>query len=184
MRAVFFFLLLIVLSFNANALSVVSDYLENNTIYLKDGTSKLYGIRLQNPDQEETQLQLVYDDAIAKVIDYKEAYMVPPKSSIAIVFNVSAPKKSKPGDIYTISYTVHQLAGSGPGVPILLRIGNGFKVKIIKDPDRSHINYAYVAYGTVALALLLYLFSKAISGYWKRRSKIPGRISKKGKIIK
>ena len=186
MRVVIFILFTALLSFNANALAVVSDYLEDDTLLLEDKGSKLYGVRLQNPDEEEIQVQLTYNTDIAKVIDYEEAYTIPQKSSIAIRFNISAPKKSRLGDVYTMGYTVHQLAGSGQGVPLLLKINNGINVKIVKDPDKFYLeNYPYAGYIIVALALLSYIFRKNIADYWKERNKIfSKKVFKKRKINK
>lgn len=165
-------LILIALTYNVNALAVASDYLENDTLFLVDGTSKLYGIRLQNPSSQEIQLQLTYDDAIVNVIDYEEIYTIPLKTNKPIFFNISAPPNSKPGDTYTVSYTVHQLSGSGPGVPILLKINKNFKVKIIKDPNKFYINYSYVAYAIIALAFLLFIYRKKIINYLGKNRKI------------
>ena len=166
MRVVILLILIaITLSFNVNALAVVSDFLENDTLFLEDGTSKLYGIRLQNPSSEETQLKLTYDDTIAKIIDYEEIYTVPPKSSKAITFNITTPRKFNPGDTYVVSYTVHQLSGSGGGIPVLLKINKNFNVKIIRVPDKFYINYSYIAYAAIAVALLSYVFWKIIMSY-------------------
>ena len=170
MRVIIFTLLLavaIIFSFNVNALAVASDYLENNTLILLDGTSKLYGIRLQNPTSNEINIKVTYDSTIAKIVDYQEIYTIPPKTNQPIFFNISAPSNSKPEDTYTISYTVHELSGSGSGVPILLKINRGFKVKIIKNPDKFYISYDYVNYvvsaviiAVIILVLLLYVFRR------------------------
>lgn len=168
MRAVIFILFMaIILSLNVNALAVVSDYLENDTLLLVDGTSKLYSIRLQNPSSEKINLQLTYDNTTAKIIDYKEIYTIPPKTNKPILFNISAPK-AKPSDTYTVSYTVHQLPGTGPGVPILLKINKNFKVKIIKDPNKFYISdyYQYTPYAIIILIIILFLLKK---GFIKKK---------------
>lgn len=185
MRVVIFILLAALLSFNANALAVASDYLEDNTLLVEDKGSKLYGIRLQNPDPGETQLQLTYDDSLSKVIDYEEVYTIPPKSAKSILFNVTAPKKLRPGDTFTIGYTVHQLSGSGSGVPLLLKINKSFNVRIIKSPDKFYLeDYSYAVYAIIALSFLLYIFRKNIAIYWRERGKIAKNILGKGKINK
>ena len=156
------------LSFNVYALSVASDFLENDTLFLMEGTSKLYGVRLQNPASEQIYLQITYDGGIVKIVDYEETYIVPPKSSKAIFFNISAPK-SKPDDNYAVAYTIHQLSGSGSGVPLLLKINKNFNVKIIENPDKpgtsksdvnkSNISYTYVL-SALALLFLVYTLRK------------------------
>ena len=167
-------------SFNAGAIAVASDYLENSTLTLVDGASALYGIRLQNPSPEEIHLKLTYDDSIAKIVDYQEGYAVPAKSSFAIFFNISAPN-AKPGDVFDVGYTVHEVSASGAGIPLLLKINKNFKVKIVEAPDKSytdkfHISYAWLAVGIIALAFFIFISRKKIAGYF--------RGNKKGKVIK
>ena len=175
----------VIFSLNVNALSVVSDYLENDTLLLVDGTSKLYSIRLQNPSSEAINLQLTYDDTTAKVIDYEEIYTVPPKTNKAIFFNISTPPDSKPDDTYIVSYTVHQLSGSGPSLPILLKINKNFKLKITKDPNKFYISdyYPYIPNVVIILIIILFLFRKKFmkKGTSKKKTK---KIIKNRKIIK
>ena len=173
-KAIFILLALLIFSLNASALGVVSDYLENNTLILAEDSSKLYGIRLQNPTSEELYIKLTYDDTIAKIIDYQEIYSIPKKDSKSIFFNISAPSNFKQDSNYLVSYTVHQLSGSGSGVPILLKINKNFNVKVIKNPNKSdtrnnsNINYYYAVYGAIALVLLLYIFRKKIINYLEK----------------
>ena len=183
MRVVIFFLFLVILSFNVNALAVASDYLKDKTMQLKDGTSTLYGIRIQNSGSEEASFQLTYDDSIAKVIDYKEIYTIPPSSKESILFNISVPKNLRPGDTFTVSYTIHQLEGGGSGVPILLKIGKNFKVEIIKNPDKFYIDELYVYYPQ-AIIVLIIISIIAIKIFWKKSKYGKIKVNKKRKIIK
>ena len=165
-KAIFILLAVLASILNVSALGVVSDYLENNTLILAEGSSKLYGIRLQNPTSEELYIKLTYDDTIAKIIGYQEIYSIPKKDSKSLFFNISVPPNFKQDGIYTVSYTVHQLSGSGSGVPILLKINKNFNLKIIKKPDKPDIKknplmyYPYAVYGAIALAILFYIFRK------------------------
>ena len=147
------------LAAQANAISVVSDYLVNDTLELTKGTSKIYSIRLQNPTDAEVGIKLDYDTAFMKAIDYKEVYTLPPRTAgYKILFNVTAPEK--PG-LYTVSYTVGEVEPSGgAGLPILLKINKNFKLKVIKEPSKFHIRYDYVVYALAVLAFLLYAFRK------------------------
>ena len=175
MRLIIFILLIaLAFSFNARALGVASDYLENSTLILMEGTSKLYGIRLQNPGLEEIYIKLTYNEDIAKIVDYEEIYKIPPKSSKSVFFNISS-QNSKQGT-YTVGYTVHQLSGSSSGVPILLKINKNFNVNIIENPENKITKDAvirntgsYLAYVAVALALLLYIFGKKVFKYRNRK---------------
>ena len=65
-------LLFFILILKVNAISVVSDHLVNDTLELIAGSSKIYGIRLQNPTDSESAIKLDYDTTFIKVIDYKD----------------------------------------------------------------------------------------------------------------
>ena len=174
MRVVIFILFVILLSFNVNALAVASDYLKNDTMILEDDESKIYGIRLQNTGLGEIYLKVTYDDTVAKIIDYQEFYTVSPESSYEILFNISPPKKSRPNEVFTVSYTVHELGGKGGSLPILLKINKNFNVRIIKNPEKIYLeDYSYVTYSVIALVFLLYVFRKNIMRFWKRKHKTP-----------
>ena len=159
MKLIIFISLAVLLSFNGHALSIASDFLENDTLFLMEGSSKLYGIRLQNPASEQAYLQIAYDSPIAKIIDYEETYVISAKSSRAVLFNVSAPN-SKPGDSYAVGYTVHQFSGSGSGVGLALKINKNFNVEIIENPDKPYVKKSYIndnegKYAIAALASIL-----------------------------
>lgn len=133
--AIFLFLLsaLAIAAVKVNAISVVSDFLENDTLELTEGTSKIYSIRLQNIANEEASLRLDYDTTYMKVIDYKEIYTLAPKETgYRILFNVTAPRK--PGK-YTVGYTVGEVEpGAGAGLPLRLKISKNFNLKVIEEP--------------------------------------------------
>jgi len=58
MRGLILFLMILVLSLalslNAEAIAIASDYLESNTMELIEGDSRIYGIRIQNPDPADS----------------------------------------------------------------------------------------------------------------------------------
>lgn len=170
MKLIIFISLAVLLSFSVNALSVASDFLENDTLLLMEGTSKLYGIRLQNPSSGQVYLQITSDNQIAKIVDYEETYVIPAKSSRSVLFNVSA-LNLKPGNSYSVGYTVYQLSGSGSGVGLALKINKNFNVKIIENPDKpdvdkspisGDINYRNAAYIAIILLILIYSIRKII----------------------
>ena len=133
----FLLLVIAISSLRANAISVASDYLVNGTLELAEGASKIYGIRLQNPTDSEANVKLDYDRDIMQVIDYKEVYTLPPKTTgYGIFFNVTAP--NKPG-LYIVGYTVSEVepaTGSG-GVPIRLKISKNIKLKVIEGASKT-----------------------------------------------
>ena len=170
MRLIIFISLAVLLSFNVHALSIASDFLENDTLFLMEDTSKLYGFRLQNPSSGEVSLQIAYDSPIAKIVDYEETYVIPAKSSRSVLFNVSSINLT-PGDSYSVGYTVHQLSGSGSGVGLALKINKNFNVKIIENPDKPKVseppikgnfNYNKISYAAVILLILIYTIRKII----------------------
>lgn len=169
-RLIFLLLTLITWNLSVNALSVASDYLVNNTLELISSESKIYGIRLQNPTENEVLIKLDYDPTFVKIIGYKEVYNVPPKETgYSISFNVTAPKK--PG-AYTVSYTVSEVEPSGAGgLPIILKINRSFNLKVIDDPNKIRKRNDRTAYAIIVLLALLYIFIKR---YAKK-----GRIDKK-----
>ena len=164
MKILILTLFIAVLSINAGALSVVSDHLANDTLLLEEGSSKIYGVRLQNPGSEEIRLQITYDKDTSSIVDYEETYAVPPQSSKPIFFNVSAPPGANPGKTYLVSFTVHELSGSGQGVPILLKISKSLKVKIIKDPDKFYIDELkqFIPQAAIAGVILILVIIKFI----------------------
>ena len=163
MKAIIFILLALMLlslvSLKASAISFASDHLENDTLVLISGGSKIYGIRLQNPTDSPVSVKIEYDKSLMKVIDYKDIYDLGPKETgYSISFNVTAPKK--PG-IYNAGYTVMEVESSaGGGLPIRLKINRNFKLNVIEDPNKFNIKSEYVVYAVIALAFALYLFRK------------------------
>lgn len=143
----------------ANAISFSSDHLENDTLVLISGSSKTYGIRLQNPTDSPVSVKIDYDDSLMKIINYKEVYDLAPKETgYSISFNVTAPKR--PG-IYNAGYTVMEVETGGSGLPIRLKINRNFKLKVIEDQNKFHVNFDYVAYAIIiVLSLLLYVYRK------------------------
>lgn len=148
--------LLMSLSIGVNAISVASDYLQGNTMELISGTSNVYSIRLQNPTNAEVAIKLDYDHAFMKVIEYKEVYILPPKTSgYKILFNVTAPKKE---GLYNLGYAVSEVEPSGGGLPIRLKINKNFNLKVIRDPNKFYIRKEHAAYAVIALVFLLYFY--------------------------
>ena len=189
MRVVILILLGLVLALNANALSVASDYLENDRLTLIEGTSKIYSIRLQNPDSFESTIRIDYDKDYMQAIDFKEEFTLPPKSSIRIEFNVIAPEYDKNKNLLPISYTVHQISGAGgSGASFLGKINKNFQLEVIRNPDRVYLDRNYIIIGiiigAIVLALLLYILRKNIMSFWKSPDKASKSGFKSRKLIK
>ena len=181
--AIFLLLVLLTASLQAKAISIVSDYLVNDTLELIEGTSKIYSIRLQNPTDYETGIKLDYDPTFIKVIDYKEVYTLAPKTTgYRVEFNVTAPQK--PG-LYRAGYTVSEVepAGSG-GLPIRLKISRNFNIRAIKEPNKFYINYFLVGYILVLAIAAFALFKKMTrKSATKKDVRNAGRAYVKNRVI-
>jgi hypothetical protein len=153
-------LFILVISLQASAISVVSDFLENDTLVLKEHESKLYGIRIQNGKDYSQHFRVTYDGEYATILDYKGQYEVPPKSSVSIKFNLSSDKMPK-GEPISIGYSVHELSGAGEGVPILLSINKNFNVKVEESGAEPNINPINPEVLAVLAIILLYLAYRA-----------------------
>jgi len=161
MRWLVLILLSLMLSLNAKALAVASDFLDNNTLILIEETSKIYSIRLQNPDTYEIKVKVDYTKELMEPIDFQEEYILQPQSVTRVEFNVTAPEYDKDSNVFDVGYTVHQLTGGpGGGIPFLTKINKNFKVRVIKNPSKFYIDYDYAAFAIIAAAFLAYLFIK------------------------
>lgn len=166
MRVVILFLIIAalsvtVLSLNAEAIAVASDYLESNVMELEEGTSRIYGIRIQNPDNAESRAKVTYDTEFAKAIDFKEEYIIPAGSSVAIQFNITAPKYNKKNNLFNIGYTVHQLTHApGAGTQFFTSIHQKIKLQVLKSPSKIHIDYFSVAVAIILLVVIFFLYRK------------------------
>ena len=156
------------ISLKANAISVASDYLADDTLELISGTSKIYSIRLQNPTDKEASIKLDYDSTFVKARNYQNIYTLPPKTpGYRVEFNITAPKE--PG-LYRIGYTVSEVEPAGSsGLPVRLKINKNFYLRVIEGskmpedlnmPNASHAassNYSGLIYAAI-LILIIFLF--------------------------
>ena len=178
-------LALMLASFEVYAISVASDYLANDTLELLEGASKIYGIRLQNPTNNEVGIKLDYDKTFMKVINYNEVYTLRPKETgYGISFNVTAAKK--PGT-YEVGYTVGEVEPSGGGgLPIRLRISRSFKLRVIEDPNKTDISYSNktrisysgLAYAAVLLTIGLVLVRKIMLKIMPKKQERKRKVNK------
>jgi len=158
MKKLIFIFLFVCLIYKANALGVSSDFLENNTLELIDGSSTIYGIRLQNPDEEEVNVRLVLNSNTAKIINYKEIYTLS-KGKTEVLFNITAPEDARIGDIYGVGYYMEPVSAlGGGGIPIGMKINKDFKVKIIRDTNKFYFEswHLFVLVGIILLLIILY----------------------------
>ena len=94
MRFFVFLFIFSTLITSVNALGIASDYLENNTMLLKKGESRLYGVRIQNLDLSADSGRFVLNSKVAEMIDYKEVYEFSEEQRIiSLTINITAPNK-------------------------------------------------------------------------------------------
>ena len=163
----------VVLVLDVKALAVASDYLEDNTLKLVEGNSTIYSIRLQNPDKEELRVKVDYDKGFMQATDFKDEYILQPGETARIEFNITAPKYKKGENIFTLSYTVHQLSGAGgSGVGFSPKISKGFKLEVVRNEERFYIDPLYIVLALGAIAFLLLVYRKNIRNLIKNRSRV------------
>ena len=160
MRFIVLILSVLILISEVEALSVASDYLPDKTLELREGTSTIYSIELQNPESFDVDVKVTYEDTFMTPINFKDEYTLEPQTQTRINFNITAPKYKKEDNSFDIGFTVHQLTGAGGGVGFLPKINKRFKLKVIEDPDKVYINYFYVAYSIVLLIIIFFLLRK------------------------
>ena len=156
----FIFLLL---PLNIYAVGISSPYLEDNTLQLIRGESTTYSINLQNTEDTDIDIEIIYSSKIAKIIDYKEVYTLPAGTlKTKISFDITASRETKIGDIYTVSYSVNPLAPSGEGtLPMIVGINKKFNVEIIKDPNSKDTPILFYAAPIIAvIALIIFIWRK------------------------
>ncbi|MBS3131199.1 hypothetical protein J4212_02085 [Candidatus Woesearchaeota archaeon] len=157
------------------SIGIVTDFLENNTLVLLPGESRMHGIRIQNTEDGEVRVKIEYDPAVMSIIEYSKYADVPAKSSLPLQLNITAPLGRNPGDLVRVSYSVQQISGSGAGVPILPAISKSFNIKIQREPARFYLSDITPDIPKILAAL-------AIAYLIVRLSLKKG--AKKGKIIK
>jgi len=156
-KLVFIFFLILFLK-EVIAIGIVTNVLENNTLELMEGTSITYQIQLQNTE-EEMKVRLVLNSEIAKIMDYKEEYILPKGvSHTPVIFNITAPKNANVGDEYTINYYVEPLSAKGGAIRFGIKMNKNFKVKIIENPNKPEPSKENHLYKVIIGSLLLVLF--------------------------
>lgn len=136
MRKLIFTILFILFLQQATAIGIVTSVMENNTLNLIEGHSTRYEIQIQNTD-EEMSAKVSLSSDIAYIIDPQEEYLLPAGvSHTPVYFNITAPEDAKPGDEYTLSYSVQPLTAKGGSIKIAIALNKNFKIKIIEDPNK------------------------------------------------
>src|SRR3989338_1505456 len=168
-RLAIFLIILALFSTKINALGIVSDYLEDNTITLTKGESKAYGIRLQNPSSYEVRASLEFDREFLDARNYQQEYLISPMSSKSIIFDLKSPDNKKPG-IYNAAYKVSQLGASG----MALQLGNSIKIDVKKNPkEEARKRNITIAASLIILAALM----SALVFLKKRKKEAYGKIT-------
>ena len=145
-------------AFLVHALGIVSDYLERDTLEVEEGTSSLYSIRIQNQEEGAVDVKFSYDNTFLTLLDGEDRYSIPPKGTLRLVFNVTAPQVDG-NQTHRIGYTVQKIGSEGSGMPILLTIGRNFDLKIVdSNPRRPWLLFAGGLLVAFVLASLVRFF--------------------------
>jgi len=134
-----FFVSIMLFSVGVYAIGVAQEYLNDNTLYLAPGTSRLFTITLQNGDSDDIKVRIVLDSEIATITDALEIYTIPAKFyDMFIRLNITVPKDANIGAIYPISYYVQPITeADGSMIPINLRINKHFNVKVVDENQQT-----------------------------------------------
>jgi hypothetical protein len=160
-RLIFIFFLILLLK-ETVAIGIVTNYLENNTLKLMEGTSTLYEMQIQNTDAE-MKVKVGLNSEIAYIIDHKAEYFLPAGvSHTPVYFNITAPLNAKAGDEHVINYYVEPLSTDGGSIQFALRMNKNFKVKIIEDPNKPPPkNYLDgIIIGAILLVMVVVIYIK------------------------
>jgi hypothetical protein len=156
MKWMFSVLFFVLLFEQVGAVGIVTDYLNDNTLNLVDGSSTTFKILLQNVDSEELKVRVGIDSDIAQIIDYKDVYTLPPGvSNTPVLFNITSPKNAKVVEIYTVSYHMEPQSAGGGTVAIGMRMNKDFKVRIIKDPNKLYPEDYFARAILIAVIIIL-----------------------------
>lgn len=182
----FFFILLILaiivvsaiaLPTNALALGVSTPVLEGNTLGAAEGGNPAQlTISLQNVESQDVLVRVTYssDADVAKIIDYKETYLLPAGSlDNKITFSITLPETARVNDVYEVRYTVAPLnVQSGGIISLLPGIGKSFKVLVVKNPDKFYLGLYLQETGKIwAVVFLIVVAYVAYSVYKRKKSK-------------
>ncbi len=112
-------------------LGIASDYLPNDELYLKPGQSVIYGVRLQNGQNETIKVAFNVEGSVAKLIKPQEYYELPGKSyNTRLYINISIPPGTAIGSKYPIVYYTYPYGGTGSLVGINARVTRTFTVHV------------------------------------------------------
>ena len=156
----------VILAANSFALGIASDFLVNNTMELEKGESKLYGVRIQNPQLDVKRVVFGFQSDIAKVVDYKEVYEFSEEQRvIPILINITAPKNAHRGQEFTVGYYIEPVEVPGQGLSIKTRIDKGFTVRI---KEQRWFSFAY-SYSYIHLIIAIYILIAILIAFFLLR---------------
>jgi hypothetical protein len=131
-------LFLLVISPEIYSLGVAQDFLQDDTMYLQPGASRLLKITLQNEESQEVLVTLNFESEIARIIDMQQIYTIPPTFyDKRFYMNISIPLDTPYNTSYSIGYSVQPLLNkSGAMIPLNIRLNKHFNVIVV---DKNYI---------------------------------------------
>ena len=146
------------LSMQVMAMGIASDFLEQDTMRLAPGETRLYGIRLQNPEPKDVWVRAGVESEIAQLVNPQERYLLKAGSyANALSIEVRAPEDAA-GTRFIVGYWM-QPESEGGNVPIAVRIERSFTVQIGESlqepaPAREHgFPFLFATLGVTLAAL-------------------------------
>ncbi len=155
----------VIIASEGHAVGVSIPFLEENILQVPEGGATLFTITLQNVESEDVLVKVDYssDSDIAKIIDHKQAYLLPAGSvDNKVTFNISIPENANIGDIYSVKLTVAPLKpGAGGTISVLAGISRNFKVQVTRAPDKfyfgQYLKEQGMMWAVVVLVLAIYV---------------------------
>lgn len=172
--AVFFAAMAVSEAGEARAIGVSTPVLTDSTIEVAEGSGPaFFTITLQNVEENDAPVRITYgsDTDIAKIIDYKEVYVLPAKSlDTKVTFNITLPESARINDVYEIRYTVAPMsAQSGGMLSVVAGISKSLKVRVSRNPDKFYLGLYLQETGKMWVVILLIVIAYAAHSIHKRK---------------
>lgn len=145
---------------NTGAFGVASQYLENKTLVLEQGSNERFELTIQNPDDREVRYAVIVDSPYVSVDG--DSFIAPPKTYDNKVYLNITSNDLQEGEGYEVQYTVAIKGSEGGTVPLQYQITRKFNVLVGEqrpEPvgEGKDGQYIYFA-GLLAIILVLVYF--------------------------
>jgi len=159
----FLFLILIILADTVRAFGISTPYLENNTLKVLPGQNYTYTLTLQNGDEEDYYVDIIYSSTnnVANMIS--ETYYTPAKTyNNTFNFNINIPSNAKIGEKYVLEYSAKPRTSGNGTVTLGVEIKRSVNILVT---DEKNTNVEPIVSPLETLKQVKY--NKIFLGAWK-----------------